>query len=140
MEGFILMQTFLPSPFFDISASILDYRRLGKQRVEAMQLINGLENPNKKGWQNHPASKMWENSVPSLKIYCNAMIREWIKRGYKNTMKFYEEDINAVSPWWLGNHDFHSSHRSALLFKNYDYYSQFGWDEKPEYNYVWPKR
>ena len=49
------MQTFLPYESFRESAKVLDWRRLGKQRVEGMQIINAIENPNKQGWQNHPA-------------------------------------------------------------------------------------
>ena len=33
------MQTFLPYSSFTESAKILDWRRLGKQRVEGMQII-----------------------------------------------------------------------------------------------------
>ena len=34
------MQTFLPYESFRESAKVLDWRRLGKQRVEGMQIIN----------------------------------------------------------------------------------------------------
>jgi len=37
------MQTFLPYPNFDASAAVLDDRRLGKQRVEAKQILLTLE-------------------------------------------------------------------------------------------------
>jgi hypothetical protein len=37
------MQTFLPYPNFKKSLQILDYRRLGKQRVEAYQIIRILK-------------------------------------------------------------------------------------------------
>jgi hypothetical protein len=54
------MQTFLPYYSFEESAKCLDYRRLGKQRVEVYQIINILEGKNKtNGWVNHPAVKMW---------------------------------------------------------------------------------
>ena len=46
------MQTFLPHKIFHISAEMLDYRRLGKQRVEAKQILNALDPEyNKKGWK-----------------------------------------------------------------------------------------
>jgi hypothetical protein len=45
---------------------------------------------------------------------------------------------NFDMPPWLGDNKFHSAHRSALLFKDFAYYSKFGWDESPELNYVWP--
>lgn len=53
------MQTFLPHKDFSISASILDDKRLGKQRVEALQIYNVLvDNPTLqgkkyKGWKRH---------------------------------------------------------------------------------------
>ena len=37
------MQTFLPYESFKQSARVLDWRRLGKQRVEGMQIINAIE-------------------------------------------------------------------------------------------------
>ena len=70
------------------------------------------------------------------------MIREWINRGYNNTMEIYpvDEMINddmVEFPHWLGKESFHSSHRANLLRKDYEYYSQFGWTENPEKPYVW---
>jgi hypothetical protein len=40
------MQTFLPLPDFIESAKVLDYKRLGKQRVEAWQILKAILNPN----------------------------------------------------------------------------------------------
>jgi hypothetical protein len=49
------MQTFIPFPNYIRSVQTLDYRRLGKQRVEAMQIINILEGKQvSAGWKNHP--------------------------------------------------------------------------------------
>jgi Pyrimidine dimer DNA glycosylase len=36
------MQTFLPYPDFVACARVLDSRRLGKQRVEALQILRAL--------------------------------------------------------------------------------------------------
>lgn len=55
------MQTFLPYPSFRESAKCLDNKRLGKQRVECIQIIKAINNP-KYGWQNHPAVKMWRGT------------------------------------------------------------------------------
>ena len=132
------MQTFLPYDTFEESAKTLDWRRLGKQRVEGMQIINAIKNPNKQGWQNHPIVIMWTPYVESLKYYTNVMIDEWIKRGYNNNMEKYKLNfLNIKFPHWLGDVRFHSSHRANLLRKDYEYYSQFGWTENPESPYVW---
>ena len=130
------MQTFLPYESFEESASVLDWRRLGKQRVEGMQIINAINNPKKQGWQNHPATIMWTPYVNALKLYTNVIILEWIKRGYNNNMELYDFN-NLEKPHWLGKEEFHSSHRANLLRKDYEYYSKFGWKENPEAPYVW---
>ena len=73
------MQTFLPYANFEKSARSLDYRRLGKQRVECKQIINALSpDYDKRGWVNHPATQMWKGHVDVLKVYANTMITEWI--------------------------------------------------------------
>jgi len=58
------MQTFLPYADFKRSAQVLDYRRLGKQRVETWQLIRAI-NGETRGWRNHPAAVMWRE-VPGV--------------------------------------------------------------------------
>jgi len=136
------MQTFMPCNNFEESAKVLDYRRLGKQRVEAKQIIDTLEGRSH-GWKNHPAVKMWGNHIPFLKQYYNAILREWIDRGYNNTMKFMlysRHDLNSKHefPPWMGNPDFHASHRSNLLRKDPEHYGQFGWSEPSNLPYLWP--
>jgi hypothetical protein len=135
------MQTFVPLDSFKECAKILDYRRLGKQRVEVLQLLNALTG-NSKGWRNHPAALMWKDHEGSLVEYGIVICEEWIRRGYKDTCleKIYQF-VNVGScelpRWWGG--DIHRSHRAALLVKNFEYYSVFGWEEKAEINYVWPR-
>ena len=136
------MQTFLPHESFEKSAQVLDWRRLGKQRVEGMQIINAITGKTRKdgkpykGWINHPCSVMWRDYAPALKHYTNVFIQEWINRGYNNNMEFYDTG-KIIMPDWIGNEKFHSSHRANLLRKDFDYYSQFGWTENPERPYVW---
>ena len=133
------MQTFLPYPNFADSLDCLDYRRLGKQRVEAYQIINALEGTSKgKGWINHPATRMWADNVEALKCYCNMAIATWIARGYKNTMKFYSVKDTVTMPAWIGDMYLHASHRSNLLRKDPKFYGQYGWHEPHDLEYVWP--
>jgi hypothetical protein len=115
------MQTFLPYSNFTKSMQCLDYRRLGKQRIEACQIINILEGRST-SWQNHPAVKMWEGYTNALKEYANECIKEWISRGYKNTMQFYEINTRISYPWWLGNENFHRAMRARLIAKNEIFY------------------
>ena len=139
------MQTFLPFKSFRKSAQVLDDRRLGKQRVEALQIVKAITGQKRldgkpyKGWLNHPCSVMWRPYVNALKHYHNIMIAEWIKRGKNNSMPMFN-DFNIIEkPHWLGKEEFHSSHRSNLLRKDKEYYSKFNWKE-PHINnnpYVW---
>ena len=78
------MQTFLPYPDYAASAKVLDRQRLGKQRVENLQIIKALLDPTY-GWQNHPAVKMWRGHIISLLDYQAAICSEWVGRGYKDT-------------------------------------------------------
>jgi len=94
------MQTFLPYRNFRESAECLDYKRLGKQRVEAWQILNALVNKRngvtqkldkngklrKIGWLNHPAVIMWEGYEQALKEYYNTMVMVWEEKGYNNSM------------------------------------------------------
>jgi len=143
----VLMQTFLPYAGFRKSARSLDYKRLGKQRVEAKQIINALDPEyKKKGWKTHPAVLMWKGHEEALKYYANEMITEWKKRGYNNTMEYYPVNMSDMQyPAWLGIPDFHKSHRVNLLRKDASFYSvQFAEEAKlstyeiESYPYWWP--
>lgn len=135
------MQTFLPLPDFKLSASCLDRQRLGKQRVEVLQLLKALSGETK-GWANHPAAKMWSNYKEALISYGVAICDEWIARGYKDTclnkIKTYSLREPLVMPHWFGLSAFHQAHRSNLLRKDPEHYGQFGWPEPDDLEYVWP--
>lgn len=146
------MQTFLPYANYEQSAKCLDYKRLGKQRLEAKHIINiicnrantfkeGLKISVIKAFKNHPAVSMWRGYDNSLKLYYNTILNEWIQRGYNNNM-LYEDIIIDLSliehPFWLGNMEFHNSHKSNLLRKDSVYYKQFKYEVSDDLPYVWP--
>ncbi|MCW2528121.1 MAG: hypothetical protein JWM76_2981 [Pseudonocardiales bacterium] len=146
------MQTFLPFPDFDASAASLDNSRLGKQRVEVLQILRALELPDY-GWRNHPAVRMWRGRTPALVAYGLACVREWEQRGFSDTTRdqiaeftpdLRTSDQNALRgrgllPSWLGNERFHLSHQSRLVAKNPDYYRSLFPDAPPDLDYVWPE-
>lgn len=131
-----VVQTFLPYPDFTETAKCLDFRRLGKQRVEALQILRTIAFGGR--WAHHPVVLMWAGYEDALAVYMNTMIDEWERRGYRNTMKrvcFFHRPEN---PPWLGCQSFHQSHRSNLLRKDPLYYGMFGWSEPPNLSYEWP--
>lgn len=141
------MQTFLPYEDYEESAKSLDYRRLGKQRVETYQLLKVLaDQAVGKGWKNHPAGLMWKGVEYELIIYGENICREWmINRGYRdNTLEKINEFKNifkpTYKPFWLGLKEFHDSHKSNLVRKDPIYYQKFLNDSNVNADnpYIWP--
>jgi hypothetical protein len=143
------MQTFLPYPDFRQSAAALDTPRLGKQRVEALQTLRALVIP-EYGWQSHPAIRMWMGHVPALTMYGLAMVDEWTTRGFDDTTRDNIREFapqaahpdyaaKIVLPPWLGNPDFHLSHRSNLIRKDPHFYEEVFPGTEHGLEYVWPE-
>ena len=132
------MQTFLPYASFEDTAKCLDYKRLGKQRVEALQIHNIVSGKRTTGgWVNHPAVVMWRDYPDALALYHNTMISEGFSRGYNNHMPLLE--YNSVEyPTWLGDNRLHSSHRANLIRKDSSFYGWPWWDDDPDMPYYWP--
>ncbi|MFG3705739.1 MSMEG_6728 family protein [Micromonospora sp. NPDC047670] len=150
------MQTFLPYPDFLASARTLDQKRLGKQRVETIQVLRGLTRPTY-GWRNHPAVKMWAGYEEALTRYGLDVCAVWCEPGRADTCATtMTADLAAACgltrvrtqaelaeagelPPWLGREDLHLSHRSSLLRKDPGHYRPiFGDDVPPDLEYVWP--
>lgn len=131
------MMTFIVSSDVVECAKALDYRRLGKQRVEAYQILRTLRGQSH-GWKNHPAVRMWRGYENALAVYMNAMIDEWILRGYKNTM--IKEDVSGdvVFPWWFTWKPLQESHKAALNRKDDSFYSFVVDDVFSSHGYIWP--
>lgn len=137
------MQTFLPYADFASSAKALDMKRLGKQRVEVLQLLNSFYKPDYKGWKNHPAREMWRGYENALVRYGQFVCVEWMERGYNDTCyekisKYFDERKPAFDPPWIGREDIHLSHKSRLIQKFPEYYKP-QWPDAPDnLEYVWP--
>ena len=143
------MQTFVPEISFANSVRVLDRQRLGKQRVETLQIMKALAGLSK-GWTNHPATRMWRGYEDALVMYQMCTVREWKARGYKDTcwektldvykthFGYLPEPQHVCYPHWLGDNRVHDSHKSALVFKDPMWYNQFYPDVVGEYNYYWP--
>lgn len=139
------MQTFLPYPDFDQSLKCLDYRRLNSQRSEAQVVLkSNLGMYPTGGWKNHVVSRMWKGYENALAHYANLAIDEWLRRGYNivkppTRWKLQCDSYELPMPDWFGDERVHSSHRSMLLMKDPEHYSQFGWEEEPGLGYYWPE-
>jgi hypothetical protein len=150
------MQTFLPYADFERTARVLDLKRLGKQRVECIQVLRGLVRPDY-GWRHHPAVRMWKGHEEALGRYSFTICGVWVERGFGDTcaatigVDLREAGVGAVRseqalhaahamPEWLGDPAFHRSHQSALVRKNPEHYRSFFPDVPDDLEYVWPVR
>jgi len=148
------MQTFLPYPDFAGSAAVLDDRRLGKQRVETLQVIRALTRETY-GWKRHPAVRMWDGHVEALGAYGAAVCAEWVCRGFADTCAAamgHDLGLAGVTrvrvqsrlaaagllPGWLGDDRVHASHRAALLRKNPEHYMAHFAGVDADQPYFWP--
>lgn len=141
------MQTFLPYPSFVESARVLDTPRLGKQRVEVLQLLraNTVEGH---GFRHHPATRMWARHLPALVAYGLAITDEWIERGHADTVRpqllAFAPQVEGVAqerlelPAWVGDETLHLSHRSNLVRKSPEFYRPVFGGIPADLPYVWP--
>jgi hypothetical protein len=145
------VQTFVPFPDFRRSAQVLDDRRLGKQRVEALQIARALTRPGY-GWRHHPAVRMWRGHPEALARYAREVCDEWRRRGHPDTcLVQIEAELDVADPptqdelaasgrlpAWVGDDAVHRSHRSALVRKDPEHYRPLVGDEPDDLPYVWP--
>ncbi len=141
------MQTFLPVPVFKECGQYLDRERCGKQRAEVKQIFEGLMIREGRIWS-HPATQMWVGHEDALLHYGMAICDAWCSRGYRDSLwvqfrgwlkgPYCEDQSQLQLPPWLGSPKLHASHRSNLLRKLPNHYSQFGWTEPATLPYFWP--
>lgn len=145
------MQTFLPFSSFIQTAAVLDARRLGKQRVEVLQILRALTFDDY-GWRTHPAVTMWNGFTEALVTYGVVVTRQWIERGHGDTvlpqlLEFLDSRPLRTQtelarderlPPWLGSEPLHRSHRAALVRKDPAHYGRVFPDVDPDLPYVWP--
>jgi len=135
-----MVNTFVVSSCVIDCAKQLDYKRLGKQRVEARQIYNALIGKYEKAWVNHPATLAWVGHTNALNHYTNAMIKEWIARGYNNTMEMFPVSEPVEWPWWFYWDVLQNSHKASLNRKDPSFYSFKIPDEYTKFGYVWPSK
>ena len=151
------MQTFTPYADFERSLRTLDQKRLGKQRVEVIQIVRALTVPGY-AWSSHPAVLMWKGYEEALGRYGLTSCQVWTELGFGDTCAAtIAADLRAIGiseirtqeelaaadalPSWLFDETLQLSHRSALLRKDPEHYGRLFDPETPrDLDYVWPVR
>jgi Pyrimidine dimer DNA glycosylase len=152
-----IVQTFTPYSDFEESLRALDLKRLGKQRVEVIQIVRALTVPGY-AWSSHPAVLMWKGYEEALGRYGLTACEVWMERGFGDScaatiaadlrgvgigqIRSYEElAANDALPAWLFDETLQLSHRSSLLRKDLEHYGPlFPRDTPRDLDYVWPVR
>jgi hypothetical protein len=150
------VQTFLPYRDFEASARALDPKRLGKQRVEVIQIVRALTVPGY-AWKQHPAVLMWQGYEEALGRYGLTMCEVWLELGFGDTCAGTiaadlaafgiveirtEAELAAAGalPPWLDDEAVTRSHQSSLVRKDPEFYRKHFPDVRPDIDYVWPVR
>ena len=154
------MQTFMPHQSFEASAAVLDNKRLGKQRIENLQIAMALVGNGglRGGWKAHPAARMWHGHLAWLVLYQQAICHEWITvRGFRDTCwektlanlardPQASRDWEALSssgihdvprPWFLDSDVLRLTHRDNLVRKAPELYLKHFGPLRSELAYVW---
>lgn len=142
------MQTFFTRASFFRSAADLDDARLGKQRQEALQILNTLTGSSK-AYRGHPVTFMWQTYESALCIYGMIVCMEWsLKRGFSDKV-FWEfsrkademrkqEALYFEKPPWFNDADVIRSHRSNLVRMDGDVYGPLFPRTPKDMPYLWP--
>jgi hypothetical protein len=150
------VQTFLPYADFEASARALDPKRLGKQRVEVIQIVRALTVPGY-AWKQHPAVLMWQGYEEAIGRYGLTMCDVWLELGFGDTcaatiaadlatfgvtgIRSQAELVAAGAvPPWLEDESVLESHQSSLVRKDPAFYRRHFPDVRPDIDYVWPVR
>ena len=152
------MQTFVPEKTsYAASVQVLDRQRLGKQRVEVLQIVSALTGlrlvdgavvPREStAWTHHPATCMWRGHLGALYDYQVATCEEWTAgRGYRDTCRAktlllldaWSGDVSFTVPPWWGDDRVHRSHRANLIRKEPERYGLLWPDVSAAEGYFWP--
>jgi hypothetical protein len=141
------VNTFLPCADYAEGFRTLDTKRLGKQRLETLQIARHLVGVDPEfPWGTHPCVRMWRGYAHELCRYGLAACAEWTSRGHADSIA---DRLTRILEWHsVGYYDFkrpawtldprtHLSHRSNLIRKDRAFYSRWWPDIPADLPYIW---
>jgi hypothetical protein len=134
------MQTFWIDDDPRNTAKVLDWRRLGKQRVEVLQILRALAGETM-GWRHHSLTRAWAGHVNALVVYGEAICLEWRQRCRKpcdrevcagdcsrdsclSKIRAYANGGPVVWPGWVDDPLIRLAYRAKLLRKKPEHYGR----------------
>lgn len=136
--------TLFPHIGFFKSVRPLDDARLSKQRQDALKILKGLMGDPEVPY--HLSQEAWGGFEYALGVYGMTACSEWQnKRHHRDNLAFEIHKIlecvphDLTMPPWMGDLNFHRSHRSYLIRKNPEHYATV-WPNTPENMPIfWPQ-
>lgn len=135
----------MPYTDFDQVANCLDSQRLGKQRVEALQILQSIPLG-----EHSAACEMWRGHEYTLARYGHTMCVAWAIRGFRDNLRpLFAQHLTALPlspiPNWLNPSTEEAkrlmlTHRSNLVRKDPDYYRRYWPTINPNERYYWPNK
>jgi hypothetical protein len=126
------------------TAAALDTARLGKQRTEALQILQHLLDDGPMVGNPH-AYNMWVGWEGHLAFYGMCMAHEWMMRGYDDNTSYRFKEIiddgdglHLVFPPWMEDLWMLRSHRSRLVEKLPSHYGALFPNTPANMPYLWP--
>lgn len=119
--------TLMPSIGFHKSLVLIDDARLSKQRQDVLRILRGImgEEP----W--HISHAGWEGYEYTLGVFGMSACSVWQnQRGHRDSIAFQLHEIlegvphDLVQPPWIGDLNFHRSHRSYLVRRMPEFYAE----------------
>lgn len=150
-----VVQTWLPYPNYAESARVLDTRRLSRQRVEVVEIMDVLHEVNQQSeYYDHPVIEMWRGYEPQLCEYGMVMCEEYQTRNRTRAGKIVNTRVTDLISWhldcatsgeftlskppWFGDVQLHLSHQSNLVRENPDHYWKFFSGVPNDLPVIWP--
>lgn len=150
-----MLMVWLPYPNLRLSVHCLSAFHLGKQFADSVTILRVLAGHNGGGHGKFvTTTSAWGHNPESLLVYSSFAHTELYKRGwtrdhpnprtpegkkhFKLPGEWYTDEYQV--PDWVGVERIHASHRSYLITKDREWYSQFAWTEYESRVIVWPKK
>lgn len=117
------MQIFTPfaDPYLTAEAMINDKPRLRKQVIECSQILDAIDGK-KKGWANHPITKMYAEHYYWVHKY--QQVLELYLHNDFNLARIIADEANEITPPFLTD-EFCDNHKRRLYTKAPQRYPQF---------------
>lgn len=115
------------------TAKNLDKRRLFKQIIESIQILDALEGRSE-AWRNHPATLQYAEHIDWLKAYSECLLT--YREGFTTRANKADKTAQLLTPAFH-NEDFFNQMKRRLFTKDPEHYAQWSDLGTSDENWYW---